>query len=263
MTSVKNKKLEPFVRRLETLQEHADQEPIDRYLHESQELLRDLERSLPAHDGANVFYETIESYLQSGRVGDALERMRDEKLVDSGWWLLPSILILAALGAGAFGVHDLVTATESVSWPTTQGTVMISKVVITRSTGGAGRVGMPGSRVGGEGSSKTSHVYTPEVVYEYTVGDRSYRNDRVAIAHVGDEEEANAIVARYPVDARVTVHYDPDDPGTSVLEAGTRSSTYVGLGLCAGFLAVALLLPLLPRLRRRTLADRRAAEKKG
>ena len=60
---------------------------------------------------------------------------------------------------------------------------------------------------------------TPMIRYVFVAGDRSYRSNIVSYRSVG-EEGAYAVVARYPLGKKVTVHYDASAPYFSVLEPG-------------------------------------------
>lgn len=75
----------------------------------------------------------------------------------------------------------------------------------------------------------------PVVEYEYTYGGETYTNDdvfpgpgdRPDATLGGDGPDAEAIVARYDVGQRVTVHVDPDDPSESYLiERGAPQGLY-------------------------------------
>jgi hypothetical protein len=58
----------------------------------------------------------------------------------------------------------------------------------------------------------------PRVVYEYKVGNRKYLCERITIKERTGGEELEAILARYPVGASVTVYYDPKKPQSALLE---------------------------------------------
>jgi uncharacterized protein DUF3592 len=56
--------------------------------------------------------------------------------------------------------------------------------------------------------------------YSYRVSENSYRGDAVQFGakYVSSKELIQAQAKKYPPGAAITVHYDPDDPGTSVIE---------------------------------------------
>lgn len=237
--------------------EPPDLEPVERYLRESEAVLEKLAPLLPANDRTRMHFEAIESRLQEGKVGQAMEIVNSMRTAPTGQWLFPAIFLLAALGAGAYGIYDLVSAAATMTYATTEGTVLTSRVVVSTSSSGSGRLGTPGQQTGSSGSAHSTTVYTPEVVYEYTVDGKAYQNDTWAVAHVGGKQEAEEIVASYAAGSKVAVHFDPENPQHAVLEKGARASTYVGLWLFAGFLLAALLLLVIPRLTRKTIAQER------
>ena len=56
--------------------------------------------------------------------------------------------------------------------------------------------------------------------YSYRVSENSYRGDTVQFGarYVSSKELIQAQAKKYPPGAAITVHYDPDDPATSVIE---------------------------------------------
>jgi hypothetical protein len=81
---------------------------------------------------------------------------------------------------------------------------------------------------------------TAHVTYEYAVDGRTHRGalayDAEPLADVRD------MLARYPVGATVTVHYSPEAPGRSFIEARAVGNTVVRFGLAAGLALAALVL---------------------
>jgi hypothetical protein len=61
----------------------------------------------------------------------------------------------------------------------------------------------------------------PRVTYAYTVNDTNYVSNRVSFAGVIPKNEIDNVLAKYPVDRSVTVHYQSDNPVQAVLEPGS------------------------------------------
>ena len=123
---------------------------------------------------------------------------------------LPAIGIVIAV----FTVRMQRLAEASRSWPTAEGTVVASEVVVTR------------------GKGKT---YTAQVRYSYQVGGAPYGSDRIQFGSSGtDQKVANATVADHPVGKRVKVYYNPGKPAQAVLVPGVTGKwlTFV-LWFCA------------------------------
>ncbi len=136
---------------------------------------------------------------------------------------------LAFQTAGATGEAD-----DSRAWPTAPGVITASSVAKSRAQGGRG----------------SGHdVFTADVAYSYAAGGRALVGRRVRFEGVRatHHDDAAAIVARYPVGAAVTVHYDPTDPEHATLETGAPAwSTWrkcLGvIGVGAAIVALAFLL---------------------
>lgn len=145
----------------------------------------------------------------------------------------PVVPLALGIPVTAIGLSRFVTDLRSRRWPTTTGTVTATGVDV-RSGGGDER------------SSKT--VYVPGLQYEYTIDGTSYVSTRYAL--VGGEPDFDSRAAalswiedNYPVDAEVTVHYDPDRPDRAVLVPGaSRSVTTVLVGLAFTGIGVFLLM---------------------
>jgi hypothetical protein len=91
-------------------------------------------------------------------------------------------------------------AHASSAWPTTTGVVNESSVK------------------GSEGRRRPS--YRLELRYSYEVDGQSYDGDQAQFGptRVTEKLPIETLAKRYPQGAQVTVHYDPDDPSTSVLD---------------------------------------------
>jgi hypothetical protein len=132
-------------------------------------------------------------------------------LRDSGaavFW--PGVLTLGALFfpfAALFFGNDLFqnwSTRGSARWPVAEGRV----------TGGRIEVNL---RRRGKSAISAYETYSPVVPYAYEVAGTACGNDLPA-SDFKSREEAEEVLRSYPVGAPVRVHYDPDDPGTAVLQ---------------------------------------------
>ncbi len=86
----------------------------------------------------------------------------------------------------------------------------------------------------------TQYTTYPEVAYTYTVREQEFKSHNLhwasnfRLTRAGAEAE----VARYPAGAEVTVYYDPDFPGTAVLQPGFNRHFF--FDIVAGLLIIAL-----------------------
>ncbi|OPX41020.1 MAG: hypothetical protein DRG82_01810 [Deltaproteobacteria bacterium] len=133
------------------------------------------------------------------------------------------ILTLAMFASGIFllawGGYELKGAQESSNWPSTQGTIISSRV--SKQT---------------RRDSKTRRnviTYYPRVQFKYTVNGRPYTSNRIEFGGTsgGMERVAKRVVNRYPSGKKVNVYYNPKDPQYAILEAGfTWSGLFIFLG---------------------------------
>jgi hypothetical protein len=116
------------------------------------------------------------------------------------------------------------TLNESAAWPVVTGVIIESRVA---DRGGVER-------------------YCPFVRYAYDLGGTVFHASRIALLP-GDsstcsrtEEAAAHLVATYPVDRRVPVHYDPVEPARSVLEV--REPNWLQAFPQSGLIAILVLV---------------------
>jgi len=139
--------------------------------------------------------------------GGWLGAFDDFRWIDRPVTFLQAITILGTMCfpfAAYFAVRrrwNEARARASVAWPTVPGKVERSKVE-TRQT------------------ARSGTFYRLALVYRYEVGGQDYEGDTVEFGprFVSDQDFIEDLAAKYPVGTPVTVHYDPDAPGDSVLE---------------------------------------------
>jgi Protein of unknown function (DUF3592) len=95
----------------------------------------------------------------------------------------------------------------SRGWPTTPGTVLSSEIFKKH-------------------LFRWGTFYRLDVTYEYAVSGVPYVGDRVSFGsqRVLDEDFITSLAEKYRERAGVMVHFDPDDPATSVLEVSSESA---------------------------------------
>jgi hypothetical protein len=91
-------------------------------------------------------------------------------------------------------------------------------------------------------SSRTSDMddLLPDIAYSYTVSGQTYRCKLEFSRSIHPTPELSAsYIKKYPVGAKVRVHYNPGQPGQAVLEPGIGSDWMVfAAGLLATIFAV-------------------------
>lgn len=78
----------------------------------------------------------------------------------------------------------------------------------------------------------------PAVEYEFSVGGRKVRGNRIGIGEDSGGANTGATLRRYTVGAAVTVYYDPANPKNCVLERGVPEGVGKGLAIIVGFVIV-------------------------
>jgi len=127
------------------------------------------------------------------------------------------------------GSQELVRATSSTSWPTTEGLIEETKIYH-----------------GSKGST------SPSVHYRFMVNGKPYKGNCIGYAGPNGDptcQSAQSAIEKYSIGTPVTVHFCPDDPSVNVLVPGASKYTWgtlkVGLVLCTmGLAAFARLLQL-------------------
>ncbi|MGB8854985.1 MAG: DUF3592 domain-containing protein [Pirellulales bacterium] len=125
-------------------------------------------------------------------------------------------------------------AAASTGWPTADGRITRSQLARSISEG--------------------TTMYSADISYEYDVAGRRFDGDCVWFGDNSSTSDAapyRRAVEQYAVGTEVKVHYDPDDPITSVLEPGVTWASsmlyFIGLGMLTvgGLILASALVPLL------------------
>jgi hypothetical protein len=130
--------------------------------------------------------------------------------------LCGGILVLAMWGVGiymlAFRQKSKKKAEASQTWPGAAGTILASE--LKRS-------------VSHDDDGHESVAYYPAVEFEFQAGGQTLHGNRPAFGGVVAQKDpavAEKVLARYPVGARVTVYYNPQNLKESVLERQAEAS---------------------------------------
>ncbi len=136
---------------------------------------------------------------------------------------VPVLIACVALFFIVMGTREWMLAVNSESWPTVDGTVVVSSVIESRH----------------HSKSGTRTEYIPKVEYSYEHAGVRLSGSRISFRVISrGRADAQAIVDAYPVGASVVVHCDPIDHSRAVLSPGAdwMSVIPVGVGVfCLGF----------------------------
>ena len=105
---------------------------------------------------------------------------------------------------------------KSSSWPSTGGTILQSAIDSIQS-------------VDDDGTSSTT--YGLRLQYAYNIGGQAYEGTRRTFTETrtSSHRQMQKLLDRFPQGGAVTVFYDPDDPGSCVLEPGVGTYMYLVL----------------------------------
>ncbi len=145
------------------------------------------------------------------------------------------IFVLAFIGGGGYmiyrGIQDRKKAKASLSWPSTPGRVIESRVVESSST---------------DSDGDTTTTYRPYIKYEYQVVGATFTSDKLSIGpavSTSNYRKSAEKVSRMPPGAAVNVFYNPDDPTDAVLEQRSNAGVMLTIGIIFAVIGLCFLCP--------------------
>ncbi|GAB4519639.1 MAG: hypothetical protein OHK0046_28810 [Anaerolineae bacterium] len=162
--------------------------------------------------------------------------------------LVVTLLLGVALNLGLTPAQALWHSVRSGSWPTVEGRVTQSWVQKLE-------------------DSEGKITWEPRVIYTYTVDNRAYEGNwlQFGSSRYGTSQTAEERLQNYELGRGITVHYDPSNPGNSVLEKHLGNSVWFFFILGSAFFlplvfgVVFLIWKMFNRMRQRFALQRRAA----
>ena len=137
----------------------------------------------------------------------------DEKLLIR---LLCIIFTIVGIGTLIYVERMRRQQKASLAWRQAQGQILHSEVKKEYLRSGRG----PGT----SGTTGDITIYRPRIEYHYDYHGTSYQSKRIITVDINwPKKEAEAAVARYPVESSVTVWVNPENPRQAVLEKGIRN----------------------------------------
>jgi hypothetical protein len=125
-------------------------------------------------------------------------------------------------------------ADATKSWPTAPGVITNSDIRQSESDG--------------------TTMYSADISYDFVVDDKPFSGHRITLnsgnSSTSSIKEVKKDLQKYPVDAAVTVYYDPELPNNAVLETGADLFTYIikYLPILFGLLGAAMLWQIVKKL---------------
>jgi hypothetical protein len=132
------------------------------------------------------------------------------------------VLVVMIFTAAGVTIYQKRKEMQALAWPEAQAVITRSRVDSTydREEAGLhnGTIVIGGSRDDGRTHKVLVTKFRPDIAYRYEVDGRSYAGSQTNIRKVSRERDTvERLLARYPVGAAVSVHYNPADPAEAML----------------------------------------------
>ena len=141
-----------------------------------------------------------------------------------------TMILPALIGGGVmtfFGVREIYRARESRNWPSTDGTITRSEIIVR--TGGESS-GVPSGPTSGT-------YYDTDIVYQFTVDGQTRRGNKVAFGvHGSTYSSLQTLLNRYPAGKTVNVYYRASAPDSCILEPGLGHGQFWALPIIGLFI---------------------------
>lgn len=136
-----------------------------------------------------------------------------------GYGIIIGLFILGGLGVAAWGWANIAKTRRQRGWLQVDGVI--------------------------ESTARASEFddLLPNIVFRYTVGDKTYRRDFDFPSGTNPSPELTAnYLKKYPAGGKVPVYYDPAHPETATLDPGPGGDWLIfAIGLVAALLGIVLL----------------------
>lgn len=134
--------------------------------------------------------------------------------------IILSLFILSGLAASLWGWRIIAQGKKTLLWPATDGVIDVSTI------------------------DKQQGDLLPRIEFHYSVDGHPYKGTVTFSRDITPSQEfCNSYLAKYPRGQKVSVHYNPDDPGHATLEPGVKKgdSIVLVIGLITLFLGIIFL----------------------
>ncbi|MBM3144676.1 MAG: DUF3592 domain-containing protein [Chloroflexi bacterium] len=155
-------------------------------------------------------------------------------LVLIGGGIFAAALFIGGIVAIIASLRSKNKAEESGGWPAVVG--VITNAIIKKN-------------VSSDSDGYTRTTYAPQIEYQYSVASQEFIGNRITFGMTktyGSKKKAEEAMASYPINARVNVFYDPQNPSDAVLDrkAGGFMAGIIG-GVVLILISVCVVCPIL------------------
>jgi hypothetical protein len=129
-------------------------------------------------------------------------------------WPFMIMYILLILGATYFALITIPRALKSNHWPQVEAEVIKTELVKTKRS---------------NKNDTPITVFSAKISYQYTVAGKRYNAQKIKWAdHSNTGEKVRlAMLEKYPVNAKINIYYDPNNPNITLFKAGLGLDHYI------------------------------------
>lgn len=134
---------------------------------------------------------------------------------------------IAGVVSLVLGIRNRRKGAESENWPVTDG--IITKTWVSESTST-------------DEDGWNTYSYTPEVEYQYQLGANTFTSKKISFGSTrsyGQRRKAQKELEAYPINGRVRVYYNPNNPSEAILIRG-KKGTMLGIILGVIFIIISI-----------------------
>ena len=137
--------------------------------------------------------------------------------------LMALVLVLAGGGLLYLAVPGLVLSYHNQTWPSVAGQIVDSRWQ---------------NKLVSQNAARPNFKFTPKIEYSYLVNNTEYKGTTISLSSFDelDRKLGKTKLEQYPMGRRISVYYDPTNPGVSCLEQ--EKPTLIGVvGLIMGIVS--------------------------
>ena len=145
-----------------------------------------------------------------------------------------AFFLISGIIISVYGIRRILQAKQCKNWTVVKGVIMDSSI----------------TEISDLSNNKTTETSLPDIKYEYSFKGKTYFNHIIAYHgnstfglsdsyYAGTEDDILKITSKYPVNAKVDVYLNPEDPHQAILDTGLKLPVFMPFLLGVLLLCVA------------------------